>query len=148
MSASSTAAAGLAVCCLAAGCGGRAATTTGVPVDRAAVATRFAQAIFRGDTRTAVRLLESPQALSGSVRRAAAPWKRHHGDLRLPAAKKGGRYVFAFSGTHPHAGGRFELVKGDLVVVIGPSAVQAFTFRHVIAEFKTHHDSQLLPSDR
>lgn len=148
MSASSTAAAGLAVCCLAAGCGGKAATTTRPAVDRADVAKRFARAIFKGDTHAAVSLLESPQALSGSVRRAAGPWKRHHGELRFPATQTGGHYVFAFSGTHPHAGGRFELVKGDLVVVVGPSAVQAFTFRHVVTKFKTHHDSQLLPSDR
>ena len=146
MSASrASALAGLLV--IVAGCGGTT-TPPAARVDRADVAKRFAQAIFRGNTPTAVALLESPQALSGAVRRAAVPWVRHHGDLRLPATQTGGRYVFGFSGTHPHADGRFELVKGDLVVVVGPSAVQAFTFRHVVTEFKTHHDSQLLPSDR
>lgn len=130
-----------------AGCGGRAEQPPS-PVDRAAVAKSFVQAIFRGDTRTAVALLESPQALSGSVRRAAAPWKLHHGSVHLPATRTGSRFVFGFTGTHPHPDGRFELVKGDVVVVVGLSAVQAFTFRRVVTQFKTHHDSQLLPSDR
>ena len=136
----------IAACCLA-GCGGKAGQPA-PPVDRAGVARSFALAILHGDTRAAVALLESPQALSGSVRRAAAPWAGHHASVRLPGARSGSRYVFGFSGTHPHPDGRFELVRGDLVVVVGPAAVQAFTFRHVVTQFKTHHDSQLLPSDR
>jgi hypothetical protein len=137
----------LAACALAAGCGS-GSTKLAPPVDRAAVAKRFAQAIFRGDTTTALALLESRQGLSDSVRRAAAPWKLHHGSLRLPASGSGSRFVFGFSGTHPHPDGRFELIRGDLVVVVGPAAVQAFTFRNLVMQFKTHHDSQLLPSDR
>jgi hypothetical protein len=147
MSASAKAAVGLAFCCLAAGCA-TSATSTVTTVDRAAVAKRFARAIFRGDTRTAVGLVESRQGLSGSVRLAALPWKRHHGRVRLLVREPGGHFVLGFSGMHPHPDGRFELVHGRLVVVVGPRAVEAFTFRDVVTTFKTHHDSQLLPSAR
>jgi len=123
-------------------------TTSIATVDRAAVAKRFAQAIFRGDSRTAIGLVESRQGLSGLVRLAALPWKRHHGSVRLLVTTPGGRYVLGFSGMHPHLDGRFELVHGELVVVVGPRAVEAFTFRDVVTKFKTHHDSQLLPSAR
>jgi hypothetical protein len=138
----------LAGCCLAAGCGGDAEPRPTTPVDRAAVAKRFARAIFRGDTRTALSLIESAQGLGESVTRAATPWKHHHGRVRLLLDEPGGRYVLGFSGTHPHPDGRFELVRGELVVVVGPASVEAFAFRNTVTRFKTHHDSQLLPSDR
>lgn len=109
---------------------------------------RFASAIFRGDAGTALALLDSRQALSASVRRAAVRWKPHHARGHLVAKQPGGRFVFAFSGTHPHPDGRFEIERGDLVVVVGPALVEAFTFRNTVTKFKSHHDSQLLPSDR
>jgi hypothetical protein len=65
-----------------------------------------------------------------------------------PCSTAGGRFVFAFSGPHPHPDGRFEIEHGEFVVVVGPTLVEAFTFRNTVTKFKTHHDSQLLPSDR
>jgi hypothetical protein len=143
----SRAAALVGVLALVAGCGGQARAPAPT-VDRTAVAKRFASAIFRGDVGTAVALLDSRQALSASVRRAAARWGPHHGRERLVAKQPAGRFVFAFSGTHPHPDGRFEIERGELVVVVGPTLVEAFTFRNTVTKFKTHHDSQLLPSDR
>jgi hypothetical protein len=141
------AAALVGVLVLAAGCGGRTAPAP-KPVDRASVAERFAHAIFRGDTPTAVALLDSRQALGGSVRRAAAAWKLHHAREHLVGRQPAGRFVFSFSGTHPHPDGRFEIERGELVVVVGPAWVEAFAFRNTVTTFKTHHDSQLLPSSR
>src|SRR5262245_37192938 len=142
----SRAAALVGVVALVAGCGGK--PTQHAPVDRAVVAKRFAQALFRGDTVTAVSLLDGEQAMSGSVRRASARWKLHHAREHLVAREPAGRFVFGFSGTHPHPDGRFEVERGELVVVVGPALVEAFTFRNTVMKFKTHHDSQLLPSSR
>ena len=143
----SRAAALVGVLALVAGCGTRA-TVPRPPVDRVEVAKRFASAIFRGDVGAAVALLDSRQALSASVRRAAARWKPHHARERLIAKQPAGRFVFEFSGTHRHPDGRFEIERGEFVVVVGSALVEAFTFRHTVTKFKTHHDSQLLPSDR
>jgi hypothetical protein len=139
----------LAACALAAGCGEKARDEpTAPPIDRAAVATRFAQAIFAGDSRAAVGLLESPQALSGSVRSAAVRWRLRGERVQLRDTHPGGRFLFGFSGTQPHSGGRFDDLRCDLVVVVGRAAVEAFAFRNTVTKYRTHHDSQLLPSAR
>src|SRR5690348_7417424 len=103
----------VAICFLAAGCGSSRPVTQPA-VDRDAVAKTFARAIFRGDTRTALGLIASAQGLGGAVRRAAEPWKSHHGRVRLLFKDPGGHYVLGFSGTHPHPDGRFETVRGEL----------------------------------
>jgi hypothetical protein len=112
------------------------------------VALRFAQAIFAGDTHTALGLLESPQALSSSVRSASVRWRLRGDRVLLRDAHPGGRFLFGFSGTQPHSGGRFDDLRGDLVVVVGRAAVEAFAFRNTVTTYRTHHDSQLLPSAR
>lgn len=142
----------LGACCVFSACGGTDATIAPSAAARRLVAEQFAEAIFRGDAPAAVALLASPDALSSSVSRAAAPWQAHHARLRLPGRLSGSRWVFGYSGVHPHAGGRFDEVRGDLVVVVTAvderAGVGAFAFQNTVTRSRTHHDSVLLPSDR
>jgi hypothetical protein len=117
------------------------------------VAQHFAQAILGGDADTALALLVHPAdpALSSVAMRAADAWKQDTGAVRLPGARSGRRWVFAYEGRRTHDDGRFEDVRGELVVVLsasGEAAVQFFTFRNQAVRFSTHHDSLLLPSNR
>ena len=118
------------------------------------VAQRFAEAIFRGKADAAITLLVHPDdpALSWMATNAAAPWKAHHAAVRLPGARSGRSWVFGYVGTHPQRDGGFEEVRGDIVVVVAASpkgsGVEFFTLRNKDVQFRTHHDSVLLPSDR
>ena len=136
------------------GCGGSATVHTPSAAVQRDVADRFADAVFRGDAAGARALLVSPDegALVFLVRRAAAPWRRQHVSIRLPARHTGERWTFSYAGRRTHEDGRFETEKGDLVVDVAPSAsgagVRFFGFRNIRIRFSTHHDSQLLPSNR
>ena len=81
---------------------------------------------------------------------AAAPWKTHHAAVRLPGTRSGRGWVFGYVGTHPQRNGSFEEVRGDIVVVVAPSqrgsGVEFFALRNKNVQFRTHHDSVLLPS--
>ena len=146
----------LCACCIAAGCGGSASTSAKEPsiAARRDVAQRFAEAIFRGKADAAITLLVHPDdpALSWMATTAAAPWKRHHAAVHLSVARSSRSWVFGYAGTHPHRNGGFEEVRGDIVVVVADSpkgsGVEFFTLRNKNVQFKTHHDSQLLPSNR
>ena len=144
----------LGACCLASGCGTNTPVKALPATAGRQVARQFAEAIFRGKADDAVALLVRPvdPALSGMTIDAAAPWKTHHASVRLPGARSGGGWVFHYAGTHPHSDGRFEQVRGNIVIVVAVSAkgpgVEFFTFRNQQVRFRTHHDSQLLPSDR
>ena len=147
----------LACCVLAglaaSGCAER--TTANAPPENVQrdVAGRFAAAVFRGDAAGARALLvrTHEDALVFLVRRAAAPWRTQHASIQ-PARRSGDRWTFSFTGRLNQSGGRFVTRKGDLVVLVGPSAagagVQFFSFRHVNTRYSTHHDSVLLPSKR
>jgi hypothetical protein len=146
----------LCACCVAAGCGQSARTPVKEPsvAARRDVAQRFAEAIFRGNADAAILLLvhSDDPALSGMTTSAAAPWKTHHAAVRLPGTRSGRSWVFGYAGTHPQRNGGFEEVRGDIVVVVAPSprgsGVEFFTLRHKDVQFRTHHDSVLLPSNR
>ena len=146
----------LCVCCIAAGCSGSASTSAKEPsvAARRDVAQRFAEAIFRGKADAAITLLIHPvdPALSWKAKNAAAPWKRHHAALRLSGARSGRSWVFGYAGTHPSSDGGFEEVRGDIVVVVAASpkgaGVEFFALRNKDVQFRTHHDSLLLPSNR
>lgn len=118
------------------------------------VAQRFAQAIVAGDAETAVALLVRPgdSALTSTATRAAARWKQHDGAIRLPGARSGARWTFAYAGRRTHGDGRFEDVRGEIVVVLSTSSkragVEFFVFRNRTIRFSSHHDSLLLPSKR
>jgi len=118
------------------------------------VAQRFATAILDGRGSAAVSLLVHPddQALSWSAARAAAPWKAEPGTVVLPGSHRGNHWTFRYAGTHTYRDGRFEQVKGDLVVVVTGSskgaAVEFFALLHETTRFSTHHDSVLMPSNR
>jgi hypothetical protein len=118
------------------------------------VAERFAVAVFRGDAARARALLVAPDeaALVFLVRRAAAPWRRQHATVGLPARRTGEHWTFSYAGKRTHRDGRFETERGDLVVDVAPSAagagVRYFGFRNVRIRFSTHHDALLLPSNR
>ena len=146
----------LCVCCVAAGCGGSTSTSTkqrSVSARRD-VAQRFATAIFRGQAHAAITLLVYPAdpALRWMTTNAAAPWKTQHAAVRLSMKQSGRSWVFGYAGTHRHRDGRFEEVRGDIVVVVAASpkgpGVEFFTLRNQKIRFKTHHDSMLLPSNR
>jgi hypothetical protein len=146
----------LCTCCIAAGCGGSASTSakqTSVAARRD-VAQRFAEAILRGKADTAITLLVHPDdpALRWMTTNAATPWKTQHAAVRLSVKQSGRSWVFGYAGTHRHRDGRFEEVRGDIVVVVASSpkgsGVEFFTFRNTNVQFKTHHDSVLLPSNR
>jgi hypothetical protein len=118
------------------------------------VAERFAVAVFRGDAARARALLVAPDeaALVFLVQRAAAPWRRQHASIRLPARRTGEHWTLSYAGKRTHRDGRFEAERGDLVVDVAPSAagagVRYFGFRNVRIRFSTHHDALLLPSNR
>jgi hypothetical protein len=136
------------------GCGGKAQTITPSLAAQGDVAGRFAAAVLRGDTAGARALLvrADEPALVFLVNRAAAPWKIQHASIRLPARRDGSRWTFSYAGTRTHRDGRFETERGDLVVFVGQSAagagVRFFVFKEVRRRFSTHHDAQLLPSNR
>jgi hypothetical protein len=118
------------------------------------VARQFAEAVFRGQTDAAVAVLVEPHdpALTWLARRAARPWKTNHATVRLPARRAGRSWVFAYDGTHTHRDGRFEEVRGDIVIAVsassGRAGVESFALPHPTVRFGTHHDSVLLPSNR
>ncbi len=144
----------LLVALAASGCGGTTTLRTPSEVVQRNVAGRFAAAVLRGDAAGARALLvrADEAALVFLVQRAAAPWRIQHASIRLPARRTGKHWTFSYVGRRTQSDGRFETQRGDLVVVVAPSAagggVQFFAFRHVRTRFSTHHDSQLLPSNR
>jgi len=136
------------------GCGGTATMNTPSATVQRDVAGRFAVAVFRGDAATARALLAAPDeaALVFLVQRAAAPWRRQHASIRLPARRAGEHWTLNYAGKRTHRDGRFETERGSLVVDVavsrGGAAVRYFGFRNVRIRFSTHHDSLLLPSNR
>jgi hypothetical protein len=147
---------GLAVvaCGLASACGGNTSPTEASVAAQRDVAQRFAEAIFHGNAGAATALLVKPDGgdLSSLVTRAAAPWKARHGTVSLPGRRSGQRWIFGFAGTHTHKDGRFERLRGHILVVVkAPSSrprVSFFAYRNDHVLFSTHHDSVLLPSNR
>lgn len=140
-----------ALCCAATGCGGHATPSAPLTAQRD-VAQRFARAIFRGDPGAADALLAKPGAgLSWLVTRSAAGWRAHHGTVCLPGKRAGARWTFGFAGTHTHKDGRFERLRGHILVVVEASQrprVTFFAYRTDAVRFSTHHDSVLMPSNR
>jgi hypothetical protein len=144
----------LTTCCLASGCG--EATPPEEPSLTAGrdVAQRFAEAIFQGKGDAAVALLldADDRPLSSLATRAAAPWKVHHGVVRLRTMRSRTRWIFRYAATRTHGDGRFEQVRGDMLVVVAASSdrvgVRFFSLRNDRVRFSTHRDSVLLPSNR
>ena len=136
------------------GCGGTTSMKSPSTAEQRDVAGRFAAAVLRGDAAGARALLVGGDqaALVFLVQRAAAPWRTQHASIRLPARRTGVRWTFSYAGRRTHRDGRFETEKGDLVVFVAPSAagagVRFFGFENVQTRFSTHHDAQLLPSNR
>jgi hypothetical protein len=136
------------------GCGGK--TTLKMPSQavQRSVAGRFAVALLRGDSAGARALLvhADDRDLAFLVEQAATPWRRQHAEVQLPARRAGAEWTFSYAGRHTQRDGRFETQRGDLVVIVAPSAagagVEFFAFKHVRTRFSTHHDAQLLPSKR
>jgi len=141
-------------CSIASGCGGRASGREPSDGAQRGVARQFAEAIFRGQTDAAVRLLIEPHdpALSWLAKRAARPWKAHHASIRLPGRRTDRGWIFRYAGTRTHGDGSFEEVRGDIVIVVaassGRTGVEFFVLRNGFTRFGTHHDSLLLPSNR
>jgi hypothetical protein len=118
------------------------------------VAERFAAAVVHGDADGASALLAHPdeEALLFLVERAATPWRGQQASVRLPARRNGNWWAVSYTGTRARKDGRFERERGDLVVLVALSRrganVAFFAFRNVHIRFSTHHDAQLLPSNR
>jgi len=144
----------LAVCCVVPGCQGSASTDAPSVAVQHDVAQRFAGAILHGDAGAALALQEDSEdaGLSSIATRAAAIWATDHGRLRGPGKRSGERWIFGFAGTHTHRDGRFERVRGHILVVLTTSPRSArvayFAVRNDAVRFSTHHDSVLLPSAR
>ena len=144
----------LAVALAVAGCGGTSTTRPPSAAAQRDVAGRFAAAVLRGDSAGASALLvgDDEAALVFLVERAAAPWRTQHASVRFPARRTGRRWTFSYAARRTYKDGRFETERGDLVVFVAPSAggagVRFFGFEHVRIRFSTHHDAQLLPSNR
>jgi hypothetical protein len=138
----------------AAGCGSGTSPKEPPVSSQRDVAQRFARAIFTGRTAAAVSLLVHPadEGLSGTAAHVAARWHRQHAAVRLPGTHRGNHWTFRYAGTRTHPDGRFEQVRGDLVVVVADSrhgaAVEFFALLHETTRFGSHHDSVLLPSNR
>ena len=129
------------------GCGGDAPASSAAQRN---VAERFAAAVFRGDAPGARALLarRDQPALVSRVRRAAAPWTAQHPTILRSRRRGDDRWAFSYAGRRTHADGRFEIERGDLVVVVEAAAVRFFAFEHVRTRFSTHQDAELLPSKR
>ena len=144
----------LAASSVVSGCGGGALPKAPPIAAQRDVAQRFAEAIFGGSAGAAAALLVHPDdgGLSSRATHAAAPWRARHGTVRLPGKHSGNSWTFAYAGTHTHRDGRFERVRGDLVVVVAATpegaGVEYFAFLNERIRFSTHHDSVLLPSNR
>jgi hypothetical protein len=144
----------LTACSITSGCRGSAAADEPSTADGRDVAQRFAEAIFDGEGDAAVALLVDPdeEPLSSFAARAAAPWKARHGVVRLREMRSARRWIFRFAGTRAHGDGRFEKVRGDILVVVAGSSrgigVTFFSLRTHDVRFSTHHDALLLPSNR
>jgi hypothetical protein len=144
----------LAIALVLSGCGGATTYTTPSTATQRDVARRFATAILHGDADTARGLLlhRDESALVYLVDAAAEPWRTQHAAIHRPARRAGTRWTFHYAGTRTQRDGRFEMERGDLVVFLAPSAagasVRFFGFEHVFTRFGTHHDAQLLPSNR
>jgi hypothetical protein len=144
----------LVVALAVSGCGAQTATRGMSQAVERDVAGRFAAAVLRGDAAGARALLVRPDepALVFLVRRAAAPWKTQHASIHLPARRVDSGWTFSYAGRRTQREGRFETERGDLVVFVAPrpagARVQFFLFTHIRRRFSTHHDSQLLPSNR
>jgi hypothetical protein len=136
------------------GCGGKTITKSPSKAVQRDVAGRFAAAVLRGDVAGArAQLVRADEAaLVFLVERAAAPWRIQHASIQLPARRTGNRWTFSYAGTRTHRDGRFERERGELVVFVARSAtgagVEYFGFKNVRKRFSTHHDAQLLPSNR
>src|SRR4051794_2163702 len=136
------------------GCGGASTASAPPATVQRHVAERFAVAVFRGDAARARALLvaRDEAALVFLVQRAAAPWRKQHATIGLPARRTGEHWTFRYAGRRTHRDGRFETERGDLVVDVAASAegagVRYFGFRNVRIRFSTHHDALLLPSNR
>jgi hypothetical protein len=132
------------------GCGGASTATVPSEAIQGGIARRFASVVLRGDAAAARALLVNPDnaALVTLVRRAAAPWRIQHAAIQRPARRAGNRWTFQYAGRRTHKDGRFETEKGALVVFLAPAGVKYFVFTDVRRRFSTHHDSQLLPSNR
>jgi hypothetical protein len=147
------------ICCMlvasaVSGCRGTTTMKTPSAAVQRDVAERFAAAVLRGDPAGARPLLVSADeaALMFLVRRAAAPWRANHASIQLPARRTATRWTVRYAGKRTYPDGRFETERGDLVVYVAPSAagagVRFFGFENVRTRFSTHHDAQLLPSNR
>jgi len=141
------------LCCTATACGGYDAPAAPLTAQRD-VAQRFARSIVRGNTGAAEALLVKPRAagLSWLVTRSAAGWKAHHGTVHIPGQREGERWTFGFTGMHTHQDGRFERLRGHILVIVEASSqrprVTFFAYRTDAVRFSTHHDSVLMPSNR
>ena len=143
----------LVVAFLLSGCGGTATTQKVSPTVQRAVAGRFAAAVLRGDAAAARALLADSDdgTLSTLVQWTAARWKTQHASLRLPARRLGKRWLFTYASTRTKPDGSFVMRSGWLVVRVSPTRaarVDFFIVGPVSTRFGTHHDSQLLPSNR
>jgi len=142
-----------ALCCAATGCSGYDAPGAPLTAQRD-IAQRFARSIVRGNAGAAEALLVDPRpaGLSWLVTRSAARWKAHHGTVHLPGQRAGDRWTFGFAGTHTHQDGRFERLRGHILVILEASSqrprVTFFAYRTDAVKFSTHHDSVLMPSNR
>ena len=140
-------------CCLAAGCGAGKAPVAASSSSQRDVAQRFAEAILAGRADAAVRLLSRSNdvPLSRLARRAARPWTADHAHI-VSRQRTGRRWTFRYTGRHTHADGSFEDVHGDVIAIVGTAAgrsvIEFFALRRETVRFSTHHDSQLLPSNR
>jgi hypothetical protein len=118
------------------------------------VAQRFAEAIFHGQGDAAVALLADAEdrPLSSLAKRSAAAWRTQHGVVRFGEKPSPRHWIFRYTGERTHDDGRFEQVRGALLVVIGPSphgpGVEFFSLRNESVRYGTHRDSVLLPSNR
>jgi hypothetical protein len=144
----------LAGCLALSGCSGSAAREQASAPGGREVAQRFAEAIVRGEGQAAVALLSNANdtPLTWLAKRSAASWKAEHGVVRLRDAPSPGRWVFRYDGMRTHDDGRFEQVRGHILVVVGRSprgvGVEFFSLRTDDVRYGTHRDSVLLPSNR
>ena len=146
---------GLVATIAATGCGATATAEMPSQADQRDLAGRFAAALLSGDTAHAHAMLDPHSddgALTFLVHQATAGPASQRASIRLPARHAGNRWTFGYVRRRTYPDLRFETERGDLLVFVTASrtgaSVYFFAFNNVHRRFSTHHDSQLLPSNR
>ena len=147
------------ICCLlvawvVAACGERAVVHPAPQAEQRRIAAEFAAALLHGDSPGASGFLvpDGDGSRGLLVELNTAPWQMTQRVSIQPSGRAGDSWRFHFVRRRTLKDGGFKTQRGSLVVFVRSTAagagIEYFVFSNVRTRFSTHHDSQLLPSNR